>query len=137
MNEIEGETWKYIPGFPSYMVSSMGRFKRNTLSGHIELKGKVDRVGYQQIGLVRNKKQHWFLAHRVVACTFSKPEFLTSQTGEFLTVNHKNRVKTDNRFVNLELITVAQNHQHWRRHSLKNMAQCEGDIGSGPSNLVG
>jgi len=127
MNEIEGELWKQVPGFSSYMVSNMGRVFRETLSGPKELTGKLDRIGYRYVGLTRNGKQHWFLMHRLVACTFSHPDALSAVTaGEFLTVNHKNQIKTDNRLDNLELVTVAQNHQHWRKHSLKKMSQCVG-----------
>lgn len=122
MKEIEGELWKIVPGFSNYMVSNLGRIKRGTMSGPRELKGKVDRVGYQQVGLVRNGTQVWFLVHRLVACTFSPPEIIADQDGKFLTVNHKNRIKTDNRFSNLELVTVQENHLHWRKHSLGKMA---------------
>lgn len=89
------------------------------MSGWSELKGKVDRIGYSQIGLVNNGKQHWFLSHRIVAAAFLND--LHREQGEFLTVNHKNRIKTDNRLCNLELVTVAQNHQHWRKLSLEQM----------------
>lgn len=126
MSEIIQERWVPVPNFNNYFVSNLGRFKRITLSGEKELKGKVDRVGYRQIGFIKDGRQRWFLAHRVVACAFLAPENLQANPGTFLTVNHKNRTKTDNALDNLELVTVAQNHKHWRRHPLDKMKTVPG-----------
>lgn len=123
LTEIPLEQWKDIPGFTRYQVSDQGRFRRQIKGKWMELTGKVDRLGYHQIGLMKpTGTQQWFLSHRVIACTFTNPELLHTKHGTFLTVNHKNRIKTDNRLVNLELITVQENHQHWRKTPLLKMA---------------
>lgn len=115
--KIDGEQWRDVPRFSGYAVSDLGRCKRTGPTGEFELQGKRDRLGYQQFGLVREPgKQEWFLAHRLIASVFLNPQPV--QDGQFMTVNHKNRVRDDNRVDNLELVTVAENHRHWRRHQL-------------------
>lgn len=118
---IEGERWVAVPGFPSYSVSDLGRFKRSSLSGEYELRGKRDRYGYHMIGLVRGGVQLWFLSHRVVACAFFDQNQLESPQGRFLTVNHKDRDRSNNQLSNLELVSVADNNRHWRKHTLGGM----------------
>lgn len=120
MTLIEGESWKDVPGFIGYQVSDYGRCRRITLSGRYkELRGKLDRLGYQHYGLVRKVRQEWFLAHRLIAAVFLSP--VAVQDGQFMTVNHKNRIRNDNRLVNLELMTVTDNHRHWRKHHLSTL----------------
>lgn len=111
--------WRKIRGYENYEVSTAGEFRRTTRLGKLSpLRGKIDQIGYQQIGLVKNGYQQWFMAHRVVAATFIPlPE---TNDDQYLTVNHKNRNKTDNRVENLEFVTMADNHRHWR-----NMANLE------------
>src|SRR6267378_1768438 len=118
MFDLASESWLDIPSFSGYSVSDKGRFRRKTLSGYRELRGREDRLGYQSVGLVRDGKQIWYLAHRVIAAVFLNAEQLSAPAGKFLTVNHKDRNKTNNHIENLELVTVAQNHKHWRRNGL-------------------
>jgi hypothetical protein len=113
---IPGELWKPIPGFPNHQISNMGRCQRSSPKGPVELSGRRDRLGYQHIGITRNKRQVWFLLHRLVANTFLSPP--PAPKGKFITVNHKNRVRHDNRLENLELITMADNAKHWRKYPL-------------------
>jgi len=112
------EQWAPIAGYPGYEVSTHGRFRRLTLSGYRILKGKIDRYGYRQIGMVVDGKQKWALAHRIVAKAFLPHDALAADAGQFMTVNHKDRCKTNNDLANLELISVADNASHWRRHPL-------------------
>ena len=122
---IEGERWLPVPGFEGYYVSDLGRFKSRALRGDFELRGKRDKTGYQMIGLIRSDRQEWFLAHRLVAAVFLDPSQLEPEHGQFLTVNHKDRNRLNNRLDNLELVTVADNNRHWRRHKLADMARGE------------
>lgn len=121
-SEIEGELWRPIPGFAQYQVSDLGRVRRQLMSGWREIEGKVDRTGYRQIGLIRDGRQHWFMMHRVVACTFLPGSDLAAQPDTFLTVNHRDRDKLNNRLSNLEIVSMQDNHRHWRRYPLAAMA---------------
>lgn len=111
------ETWKPIPGYENYECSNEGRFRR--IGARRVLGGKKDRLGYVMVGLVKERKQRWFLAHRVVAAVFMALPL--NDPNKFETVNHKNRVKNDNRVDNLEVITMAQNSSHWRKFTLQAM----------------
>lgn len=114
------EQWRTVPGFEGYEVSSCGRLRSRTKSGWRQLNGKKDRLGYKQFALVKGGKQSWFLAHRLIAAVFLPIPVVES--GQFLTVNHKNRIKDDNHIENLELVTVADNHRHWRKTPLHSLA---------------
>ena len=123
---IPREQWQPIPGFEGYQVSNLGRIQRRGVGGSFELEGKVDRTGYQQVGLMRDGRQNWFMVHRLVACSFLSNQSLTTGPDHFLTVNHKDRNKLNNRLSNLELVTVADNHRHWRKHPLAKMKRAAG-----------
>lgn len=118
--QMDNEEWRAVAGFPGYWVSDLGRCKRVGVNGDFELSGKKDRLGYQQFGLCKQGKQQWFLAHRLIASVFLNPPDVPE--GQFMTVNHKNRIRDDNRVVNLELMTVQDNHRHWRKHNLAKLS---------------
>jgi len=105
---FEQETWKECPGFVRYEVSTMGRF-RNKATGKFQ-SGTVAHNGYQHIGLIRNGKQVWKLAHRLIA-----EAWIEAESTEHCVVNHKNKVRTDNRVSNLEWATRSQNAKHAHR----------------------
>lgn len=104
---LESEEWKRIPDFPRYEVSSLGRF-RNIATGQY-LRCHVSDDGYCHIGLTRDGHQYPKLAHRIVALTF-----LEAASSEHRDVNHKNKVRTDNRLSNLEWVTRSYNSKHAR-----------------------
>jgi hypothetical protein len=104
---IEIEEWKQVQDFPLYEVSSMGRFRNRSTGQYIG--GTTVHNGYLHIGLMREGKQHTKLAHRIVAATFiEQPSQLHSD------VNHRNKVRIDNRVSNLEWMTRSQNSKHAR-----------------------
>lgn len=109
---VEGaEVWVPVIGYEAYLVSNMGRF-RSTYKNQVKVnKGNKNHNGYIHIGLTRNGKQTFYLAHRIVAEAFCpKPT-----TAKYLIVNHKDRNKENNRASNLEWCTVSANTKHWRK----------------------
>jgi hypothetical protein len=71
-----------------------------------EVKGSVTKQGYLKVCIWHQGASFTIMVHRVIAECFlpnleSKP-----------TVNHKNGVKSDNRVINLEWLTIAENVQH-------------------------
>lgn len=60
--------------------------------------------------MVRDGKQETKLAHRMVA-----EAFLEQPSEEHQVVNHKNKVRTDNRISNLEWSTRSYNAKHAHR----------------------
>lgn len=106
MDNDTTEQWKDIPGYEGkYQVSDQGRvynIKRGTLiSGWVNSHGYQD-VRISSIGNVRKK----FKLHRLVMLAFEGECPIEKE------VNHKNGIKTDNRLVNLEYCTQAENHFH-------------------------
>jgi hypothetical protein len=117
--EVIAEKWKKIPGYGSAYVSDQGRVQINRtytvddkgnykiVHGKI-MKGSMNAGGYVSVSLAkrnRKTKKTW-LVHRLVCLAFlenpkNKPH-----------VNHKNGVKNDNRLVNLEWCTPAENSRH-------------------------
>ncbi|WP_434612044.1 NUMOD4 motif-containing HNH endonuclease [Tabrizicola sp. M-4] len=121
------EVWKDVPGFEgAYSVSSLGKVRsldrtvRYTDGRVAFFKGVLfDPVrgaqGYLGVTLRRDGKSHRRLIHQIVAAAFlgPKPDWADC-------VNHKNGDKTDNRFENLEWVTLADNNRHARATGLLN-----------------
>lgn len=72
----------------------------------IWMKPYVDRKGYFQIMLTKDKVQRCFRVHRLVANTYLAP------VEDKEIVNHKNGIRTDNRVENLEWCTLRENILH-------------------------
>ena len=77
------------------------------------LKPKIDKYGYQTVGLVNdNGNKKWYLVHRVV---------WESVTGEpipkGMQINHLNEIKTSNMITNLELVSPKENVNYGTRNS--------------------
>ena len=97
--------FKLIKGYPWYMVSENGEVLSVTRG--VLLKPHLCNNGYYSIGLIGEdgvRKEH--SVHRLVAEAFcEKPEGY-DDTWE---VNHKNHIKTDNNYHNLEWVTHRDN----------------------------
>lgn len=102
------EEWRLVSQFPSYEVSSHGRFRR-IKTGRI-LAGSTKDNGYLDIGFDKNGKHYTKLAHRIVALAFLEPGTVDS-----IYVNHKNKDRQDNRVSNLEWTTASANAKHSKR----------------------
>lgn len=93
-----------IKDFPKYSISEEGLVINNR-TGRV-LKGGLDSDGYRQVTLCDKGRRRNCKIHREVALTFlPNPE-------NFPVVNHKDGVKTNNHFTNLEWCTVSHNTKH-------------------------
>jgi hypothetical protein len=105
--------WKPVLGYEDcYQVSNDGLVARTmTYGGKPKPRWKIvaQRIktpGYVTYHLCRNGVRRDPMAHRLVWEAFNGPI-----TGK-LEINHKNGIKTDNRLVNLELISKSENMKH-------------------------
>lgn len=90
--------------YPKYEVSTEGRI-RNSITHHIYSQ-RLRKDGYLDFDMIINGKRKKMLVHRLVAmCYLNNPYNLPE-------VNHKNKIKTDNRPENLEWVTRQQNTNH-------------------------
>lgn len=101
------EQWRKIESFPNYAISSFGRIMRiargpYTYIGKI-LKQELTLAGYNRCRLWNNGKRIAPRVAKLVALTFIGPRPIGKE------INHKNRIKTDDRVENLEYITSAEN----------------------------
>lgn len=99
------EEWKIVPGFSIYSASKLGNVKNDetqrtltpykTLNGYTSLNMKNDQHKIKSITV-----------HRIIAQTWiPNPE-------NKLTVNHKNKIRDDNRMENLEWATNQEQAEH-------------------------
>lgn len=117
-NMNNAEIWKDIPGYEGiYQVSDMGNVK--SLSREMLLKGEYPIIikekilkpsrlsnGYLILGLSKNGFIKKITVHTLVAMVFlnHKPDGTNK-----ICVDHINNIKTDNRLVNLQLISQREN----------------------------
>ncbi len=103
------ETWKTIPGFERYQVSTRGNIRSVAKKWRCGQKDRIlsrDAQGYLHLQLVGDSGYRNCLVHRLVMLAHVGPP----ESG--VEVNHKNGVKHDNRLTNLEYVSPSQNVIH-------------------------
>jgi hypothetical protein len=96
-----------------YFISNLGEIKDN--KGKI-LKQFTTVKGYLRIKLVIDNKRVNFSVHRLVG-----EVFIGNIIG--FQIDHINRVKTDNRVVNLRIVTSKENNQNKTKISISNISK--------------
>lgn len=95
---------KTIPGYKDYMVTRNGDIFSKKLYRFLIPYLKKD--GYLSVGISINSKKKTVLVHRLVALGFHE----NPDNKKF--VNHKNGIKADNHYKNLEWCTSKENINH-------------------------
>lgn len=102
---MELEEWRDIPGLEGYQASSLGRIR----SVRVLAKIREKKTGYERVsvhreeGLRKNRKAS---VHGLVALAFIGPKPLGKG------VNHKNSIRDDNAYTNLEYATRKEDIRH-------------------------
>lgn len=101
-----GEIWRPIIDYEGlYEVSDLGNIRSVKLGRCRSLKiDKKNRTGYYYVTLSKFGNVKSFYVHRLVALSF-----LESSIEDGFVVDHINNIKTDNRLVNLQIITRRLN----------------------------
>lgn len=101
------------------MISNKGRVK--SLRGRSEfLSKKVDKDGYEEVGLFKNKSRKYMRVHRIVATHFIENKNNLPQ------INHIDENKRNNSVENLEWCTPKYNNNYGaRKEKYKKMIRDE------------
>jgi len=116
---MEEEQWKDIPDFEGfYQASNFGRIRsldqivecRNGATR--QCKGKVmklslDRIGYQRIGLSKQRKDYPSKVHKLIMLAF-----VGERSDSKIQVNHIDGDKANNNLSNLEYCSHSHNMRH-------------------------
>ena len=103
---MNNELWKEIENYDNYMISNFGNVK-NVKTGRI-LKTCADKDGYLTIGLMRFGTGKTHKIHKLVAGAF----LIKPDNEEQVLVDHINRQRHDNHYLNLRWVSKSQNNQN-------------------------
>ena len=91
-----------VEGYANYVIHPCGTILRIWKNKTKEMKTRKEKNGYMRIELSNNGKGKKFLVHRLLALHFiPNPENKP-------TVDHKNRIRDDNRLENLQWATLKE-----------------------------
>ena len=100
---MNNELWKEIENYDNYMISNFGNVK-NVKTGRM-LKAGVYSNGYLTVSLCANSIKTTLAVHKLVANAFL-PDV---ENDEQNMVDHINRIKLDNHYLNLRWVSRNQN----------------------------
>ncbi len=106
------ENWRFVPGYPDYMVSDRGRAMSLKRGRRHILAAATDTKGYLAVNLYDRGILTWHRVHRLVGKAFlPNPRDLPQ-------MNHLNGIRGDNRVENLEWCDAWTNMRHAMLHGL-------------------
>ena len=122
---MENEVWRDIESYEGlYQVSNLGRIKSSNRKIYSDRykngifvkekirKNNIDKYGYNYIILYKKGKNKTYKIHRLVAQAF------IPNPNNYPCINHKNKIRNDNRVENLEWCDVKYNNQFSRGKSV-------------------
>jgi len=102
---MEKEIWKTIPNYEKYEVSNLGNVKSFHKKEPYIMKKTLHCHGYYVVNIYNENSKKVVHVHKLVAIVF-----LNHKPDKFeIVINHINHIKTDNRLINLELISNREN----------------------------
>ena len=101
------EEWKLLKRIPHYEISNTGKVRSLKNNKKKLLKVAETNGGYLLVCLSNGNKKYTSYVHRLVA-----EVFLPEPKVDEVVVNHKNKIRHDNRVENLEWVTVRENNFH-------------------------
>src|SRR6478736_4452698 len=115
--QIESEVWKPVVGFEEYYqvsnygkIQSLERIVKNSRRSYLKkpqiLRPGLNQDGYQKVVLYGIDFKKNLFVHILVAKSFLENEFNLEM------VNHKDEIKTNNFYKNLEWVTRRENGVH-------------------------
>lgn len=104
VKEKEREEWRDIDGFPGYKIDRKGDIISYKSGNPKQMKLRVDKKGYIEVGLHRWRKTERRKIHRLVMYAFGDPS-----PGDDYQIDHIDCNKQNNDISNLEWVTGAEN----------------------------
>lgn len=113
------ETWKQIPGFDKYEISTLGRARHIR---HLRILAYTyPGNGYPQVGLSRNGKKTGSTSkcvHQLMAITFMRPLFRGEE------INHRDTDRSNPALENLEIKANKKEHMKLHRKRKWHLCSC-------------